>query len=368
MPVGEVLARGDELALVLLAQLRLQPPPGGIELQERVLDESARAHAHDYRSTALRGGRRVQCGCADRSAVPVLLDLSGWGHASHRGARRASSARLVTSRESSRRGTPTMRSRGGMHGGAARSALSPPEGFVSLGRTVGVPANGAVSNMALTPHAVLALRRELRSGSYDVLHIHEPVVPDRLLGCAVLRRRAAARGHLPHLLGEPPDERLRRGRARRATAHEPAARADRRLRGRGVDRATLLRRALHDHPQRRLARGAAGDRAAPRRGARRATPLRIVFVGQAVERKGLPVLLRAFEALRDHYRDAHARRRERRRGRAHDARRPRRARAGQGLRGAQARRACACGRVCAPSLHGESFGMVLTEASPRARR
>jgi phosphatidylinositol alpha-mannosyltransferase len=29
-------------------------------------------------------------------------------------------------------------------------------------------------------------------------------------------------------------------------------------------------------------------------------PLRLVFVGQAVERKGLPVLLRAFEALRDH--------------------------------------------------------------------
>src|SRR5437868_3311933 len=29
-------------------------------------------------------------------------------------------------------------------------------------------------------------------------------------------------------------------------------------------------------------------------------PLRLAFVGQAVERKGLPVLLRAFEALRDH--------------------------------------------------------------------
>ena len=29
-------------------------------------------------------------------------------------------------------------------------------------------------------------------------------------------------------------------------------------------------------------------------------PLRIAFVGQAVERKGLPVLLRAFEALREH--------------------------------------------------------------------
>ena len=29
-------------------------------------------------------------------------------------------------------------------------------------------------------------------------------------------------------------------------------------------------------------------------------PLRILFIGQAVERKGLPVLLRAFEALREH--------------------------------------------------------------------
>jgi len=29
-------------------------------------------------------------------------------------------------------------------------------------------------------------------------------------------------------------------------------------------------------------------------------PLRILFIGQAVQRKGLPVLLRAFEALREH--------------------------------------------------------------------
>ncbi len=69
-------------------------------------------------------------------------------------------------------------------------------------------------------------------------------------------------------------------------------------------------------------------------------PLRILFVGQAVERKGLPVLLRAFEALRDHVPgDAHARRRQRRGGRAHDPRRPRHPRARQGLRGAQAGRA-----------------------------
>ena len=39
---------------------------------------------------------------------------------------------------------------------------------------------------------------------------------------------------------------------------------------------------------------------APRPRAPPGEPLRIAFVGQAVERKGLPVLLRAFEALREH--------------------------------------------------------------------
>src|ERR1700712_1100710 len=34
--------------------------------------------------------------------------------------------------------------------------------------------------------------------------------------------------------------------------------------------------------------------------ARGRDPLRFAFVGQSVERKGLPVLLRAFEALREH--------------------------------------------------------------------
>src|SRR5204862_6281234 len=52
-----------------------------------------------------------------------------------------------------------------------------PDHFVSLGRTIGIPANGAVSNLAITPFAVSVLGRELRHGGYDVIHVHEPNAP-----------------------------------------------------------------------------------------------------------------------------------------------------------------------------------------------
>jgi phosphatidylinositol alpha-mannosyltransferase len=91
--------------------------------------------------------------------------------------------------------------------------------------------------------------------------------------------------------------------------------------------------------------------------------LRIVFVGQAVERKGLPLLLRAFEALRERVpceltvigptREELAPllvddRGVRALGKVDDER-----------KAAELRRADV---LCAPSLRGESFGMVLTEA------
>ena len=52
-----------------------------------------------------------------------------------------------------------------------------PDYLVPLGRTVGFKANGAVSNLSITPYGVATMQRELRTGDYDVVHIHEPLAP-----------------------------------------------------------------------------------------------------------------------------------------------------------------------------------------------
>jgi phosphatidyl-myo-inositol alpha-mannosyltransferase len=246
-----------------------------------------------------------------------------------------------------------------LHRGARPQQRTVPEDFVALGRTVGLPANGAVSNMALTPAAVFAMRRELRDGGYDVLHIHEPVVP--FLSWFALTNA----GDLPlvgtfHTYSEnaltngvaagPLGGRRRMNHLHaRIAVSEAAAWTARRFYG---GRYRIIPNGVH------LLDGAEHADAPA------AQPeLRILFIGQAVERKGLPVLLQAFEALRDQM--------------------P----ATLTLVGASAeeiapmmlddRGVRALGKVseerklaelahaevlCAPSLHGESFGMVLTEA------
>ena len=64
-----------------------------------------------------------------------------------------------------------------MHRGARPEPRAADDRLVSLGGTVGFRANGAVSNVAITPLAVSTLREHLRHGRFDVVHIHEPVVP-----------------------------------------------------------------------------------------------------------------------------------------------------------------------------------------------
>src|SRR4051794_13733228 len=52
-----------------------------------------------------------------------------------------------------------------------------PDYLVPLGRTVAFGANGAVSNVSVFPYGPNTMRRELREGGFDVVHVHEPPVP-----------------------------------------------------------------------------------------------------------------------------------------------------------------------------------------------
>jgi phosphatidyl-myo-inositol alpha-mannosyltransferase len=244
-----------------------------------------------------------------------------------------------------------------LHRGARPQSREVGDDFVSLGRTVGVPANGAISNMALTPRAVRSMRRELRYGGYDVVHIHEPVVPlvswDALCSLGELplvgtfhtfSENVLTNGAAAIPLGGR--RRMNRLHARIAVSDAAAWTARRFYGGRyriipnGVHVPELA--AIHDE--------CVGQ-------------LRILFVGQAVERKGLPVLLRAFEALREEIPATLTLVGASRDEVAHmmlD---------GRGVHAlgkvCEERKLAELARaevLCAPSLHGESFGMVLTEA------
>ena len=246
-----------------------------------------------------------------------------------------------------------------LHRGARPQAREVPDYLVPLGRTMGFPANGAVSNLAMTPHAITMLRRELEAGRYDVIHIHEPVAPvvgydalDATCAPLVATFHAYSDNVVSNGLGNVlagTKRKLNRLRVRIAVS-EAAAWTGRRFYGgryriipNGVDVPAVPPSTPEEH-------GGSG-------------PMRIAFVGQAVERKGLPILLRAFEALREHIPvelvivgaepdDVAPMLMDEREitvlGKVGDAEKV------DILARADV--------LCAPSLGGESFGMVLTEA------
>ncbi len=245
-----------------------------------------------------------------------------------------------------------------LHRGAWPQSMERPDYLVSLGRTISMKANQAMSNISVTPYALASAQQELRTGRYDVVHVHEPLAPvapwcitdwtplpvvgtfhtynenrfSNGIASAIGARRMLNRLHV------------------RIAVSEAAAWTARRFFG-GHYR--IIPNGVHVDSQRAAlaALRPQGDR------------LRIVFVGQAVERKGLPLLLRAFEALREHIpteltvigpseqelsplmldmRDVRVL------GKVDDETKRFELERGDVL--------------CAPSLGGESFGMVLTEA------
>ncbi len=245
-----------------------------------------------------------------------------------------------------------------LHRGARPQRVEVGEEFFSLGRTVGIPANGAVSNLCVFAQGLFRMRDELRHGGYDVVHIHEPVVPvlswDALCSLGTLPLVGTFHTYSENLLTNGGAAVVLGGRRRMNRLHgriavsEAAAWTARRFYGGRyavIPNGVRIPAPVQPRPR------ADGE------------PLRIVFVGQAVERKGLPVLLAAFEALREQIpatltivgageaEVAHMMldgRGVRALGKVDEQRK---------LAELQAAHV-----LCAPSLGGESFGMVLTEA------
>ncbi|MDE3132287.1 MAG: glycosyltransferase family 4 protein, partial [Acidobacteriota bacterium] len=246
-----------------------------------------------------------------------------------------------------------------MHRGARPQHVRAPDYLVPLGRTVGFRANGAVSNLLIGPAGMMRLSRELAGGGYDVAHIHEPVAP--MVGWVatlpfgvplVGTFHSYSTKRLPNALanGFGATQVLNRLRVRIAVS----------------DAAAWTGRRWYGGRYRVIPNGVGLDRdALDETLAQRPTDptLKLVFVGQAVERKGLPLLLRAFEALREHIPteltvigpseaelaplliDARG---VRALGKVDDD--------------VKHRELAAADVLAAPSLGGESFGMVLTEA------
>jgi len=269
-----------------------------------------------------------------------------------------------------------------LHRGASPEQREMPSYLVPLGRTIGLPANGAVSNLTAFPEAIETMRRELDTGGYDVLHIHEPIVPVigwdamcstrglPIVGTFHTYSNNALTNGAARFLGA--GRRMNRLHVRIAVSEAAKWTAERFFGGRyrvipngvviphstgGGTRGGTDGLPLPDTPFTNVQHPPAGVSSLTAR------PLRILFIGQAVERKGLPILLKAFEALRDHVPATLTL-------------------VGAGAEQVEpllldARGVQALGKVsderkahelqradvlCAPSLSGESFGMVLTEA------
>ena len=230
-----------------------------------------------------------------------------------------------------------------------------PDHAISLGRTFGLPINGAVSNLSVSTAALSVIGHELRTGGYDVAHVHEPNAPfiswfatetSGVPTVGTFHTYSTSRvigGITANSWAPPALSKL----AARIAVSEAAAWTARRFYG---GRYEIVPNGVDLSAARPEPRPAGED-------------LEILFVGRAEGRKGLPVLLRAFEALRARAGAPGSRSRACRRSRWSRCCSTRRgALVGPVDEDRKWRLLGSADLLCAPSLGGESFGMVLTEA------
>jgi phosphatidyl-myo-inositol alpha-mannosyltransferase len=244
-----------------------------------------------------------------------------------------------------------------LHRGAAPEERPVPDYLIPLGRTFGLPMNGAVTNLSSSPEAIRLLGRELRQGGYDVVHVHEPNVP-------VISWFAAEAARVPTVgtFHTYSTSWLSNSIAANVIG---ARRIYSKLNARIAvsEAAEWTARRFYGGRYRIVPNGVDLSAARPSR-ARPHDRLEILFIGRAEGRKGLPVLLRAFEALRGAGVDA----RLTVAGATEEEVAPLLLDtegveiAGRVTEAEKWRLLGEADLLCAPSLGGESFGMVLTEA------
>jgi phosphatidylinositol alpha-mannosyltransferase len=66
--------------------------------------------------------------------------------------------------------TRVLHPRHGRHG-------TPPPDVIAIGRSVIVPANGTLPNIILSPRSVFRIKQALERERFDVVHLHEPMTP-----------------------------------------------------------------------------------------------------------------------------------------------------------------------------------------------
>jgi phosphatidyl-myo-inositol alpha-mannosyltransferase len=170
-----------------------------------------------------------------------------------------------------------------LHPRLGRHGEPPPE-VIPIGRSVIVPANGSLPNIILSPRSVWRIRRVLERERFDVVHIHEPMTPTpgvatlALARCPIVTTNHAS-GELSWLkLGKPVWGFLLDRVDHRIAVSEPA-------------RVSAARYFPGDYEL--IPNGVL----VPERADPASREDRIVFVGRQEPRKGLQVLLRAWPEI-----------------------------------------------------------------------
>jgi phosphatidylinositol alpha-mannosyltransferase len=192
---------------------------------------------------------------------------------------RGHDVRLVMANDPPGQFTRALHPRVGRHG-------DPPPHVIPVGRSVIVPANGSLPNICLSPRALFRMRAVLARERFDVLHLHEPMTPAicvaalSLATCPVVATHHAS-GELGWMKAGMPMWGFLMRRVDQRIAVSEAAResADRWLGGpwEVIPNGVLV----PDHAE-------AGGR-----------DHTIAFVGRHEPRKGLQVLLQAWPSIRE---------------------------------------------------------------------